>query len=381
VNYRYDYLNRLVARSVEQHARPIDDSVTLPTIDSTSQSVATLSTKEHFIHDGNQIVLQFADNELAQRNFWGSEIDELLAVDNLIDEETLWILADHLNSTRKILKNENGQVSTIASIDYDSFGNKVAGTNPIKYAYTGKFFDEITDLQWNLNRWYDPQTGQWMTQDPIGFNGGDVNLYRYVGNDVINMVDTEGLDTTSGYSKTTGCSTTSSNSVTSDKLSGNNAFIRRSTEVETVVTNFGTDSIYAGFIFPLEAEAFAKKHAKKYVNDSKFDNEERFANALRHSYWQAMVTYEYGLNAAFEIERAHEIGEEGTPDSLTDMHNNRVGQIIGLRVKISIPAEVKNKREIYSAIIQARVLQAFEKGQLIKSNADPRLPKQEGDKK
>ncbi|MDR0391438.1 MAG: hypothetical protein LBH59_06000, partial [Planctomycetaceae bacterium] len=81
VNYRYDYLNRLVERTVAQV-----DQETEPT----SSSTPAQTTTEHFIHDGNQIVLQFADNELAQRNFWGSGIDELLAVDNVLDEETLW---------------------------------------------------------------------------------------------------------------------------------------------------------------------------------------------------------------------------------------------------------------------------------------------------
>jgi RHS repeat-associated protein len=123
----------------------------------------------------------------------GNEIDELLSVDNLIDEETLWILADHLNSTRKILRNENNQITTVASIDYDAFGNIVTGVNPINIAYTGKYFDVITNLQWNINRWYDPNTGQWLSEDPIGFDGGDVNLYRYVGNDVINRSDSTGL--------------------------------------------------------------------------------------------------------------------------------------------------------------------------------------------
>jgi RHS repeat-associated protein len=179
VNYRYDYLNRLISRTVEQ---------------TDNQTETTQTTTQHFIHDDNQIILEFLDNELSQRNFWGAEIDELLSVDNLIDDETLWVLADHLNSTRKILKSDNDQVSTIATIEYDAFGNIVSGTNPITIAYTGKYHDEITQLQWNINRWYDSNTGQWISEDPIGFNAGDVNLRRYAGNSPINNVDPDGLD-------------------------------------------------------------------------------------------------------------------------------------------------------------------------------------------
>jgi len=34
--------------------------------------------------------------------------------------------------------------------------------------------------------YYDPATGRWRSEDPIGFGGGDANLWRYVGNQVIN---------------------------------------------------------------------------------------------------------------------------------------------------------------------------------------------------
>jgi hypothetical protein len=39
----------------------------------------------------------------------------------------------------------------------------------------------------------DPRTGRWLTQDPIGFDAGDVTLYRYVGNDPTNAIDPSGL--------------------------------------------------------------------------------------------------------------------------------------------------------------------------------------------
>ncbi|MFO0181096.1 MAG: polymorphic toxin type 8 domain-containing protein, partial [bacterium] len=43
------------------------------------------------------------------------------------------------------------------------------------------------------NRWYDPQLGKWLSEDPIGFAGGDVNLGRYVGNHATGAVDANGL--------------------------------------------------------------------------------------------------------------------------------------------------------------------------------------------
>ena len=39
----------------------------------------------------------------------------------------------------------------------------------------------------------DPTVGIWMTEDPLGFDAGDPNLRRYVGNNATNGVDRNGL--------------------------------------------------------------------------------------------------------------------------------------------------------------------------------------------
>ncbi len=41
---------------------------------------------------------------------------------------------------------------------------------------------------------YDPSIGRWLEEDPIGFEAGDANLYRYVTNGPTNAVDPTGLD-------------------------------------------------------------------------------------------------------------------------------------------------------------------------------------------
>ncbi len=61
------------------------------------------------------------------------------------------------------------------------------------FAFTGRWFDKATGLQNNLNRWYDPQIGRWLSEDPISFAGGDANLYRYVGNQPTGYIDPNGL--------------------------------------------------------------------------------------------------------------------------------------------------------------------------------------------
>jgi RHS repeat-associated protein len=61
------------------------------------------------------------------------------------------------------------------------------------FAYTGKLTDNVSGLQWNINRWYDANVGRWVSEDPIGFRGEDINLFRYGSNVVTTLFDVDGL--------------------------------------------------------------------------------------------------------------------------------------------------------------------------------------------
>ena len=63
--------------------------------------------------------------------------------------------------------------------------------NPLRFP--GQYFDAETGLHYNYHRYYDPLTGRYTQPDPIGFAGGDVNWYAYVGNNPINLIDVLGL--------------------------------------------------------------------------------------------------------------------------------------------------------------------------------------------
>ena len=47
--------------------------------------------------------------------------------------------------------------------------------------YLGKYLDRETGLHYNTFRYYDPDIGRFINQDPIGLAGGH-NLYRYAAN-------------------------------------------------------------------------------------------------------------------------------------------------------------------------------------------------------
>ena len=60
------------------------------------------------------------------------------------------------------------------------------------FRYPGQYADAETGLYYNRFRYYDPEAGQYISQDPIGLQGGDPTLYGYVG-DVAREVDVLGL--------------------------------------------------------------------------------------------------------------------------------------------------------------------------------------------
>jgi len=78
---------------------------------------------------------------------------------------------------------------------YDAFGRKYFESGPPlvdEFAYTARQRHDRTGLYYYLNRFYYPQLGRFMTQDPIGITGG-TNLYAYVGNSPVNYIDPLGL--------------------------------------------------------------------------------------------------------------------------------------------------------------------------------------------
>jgi RHS repeat-associated protein len=63
----------------------------------------------------------------------------------------------------------------------------------LSFGYVGKLYDEVTKVNYYLNRWYDHRIGKWLSEDPLGFAGGDANLSRYVGNTSSMLTDPLGL--------------------------------------------------------------------------------------------------------------------------------------------------------------------------------------------
>ena len=106
--------------------------------------------------------------------------------------QTYRLVTDHVGSVRLVVDVATGAVAQ--RIDYDAFGNVTADTNPDfqPFGFAGGLHDPDTGLVRFGARDYDPASGRWTAKDPVGFRGGDTNLYRYALNDPVNRVDRDG---------------------------------------------------------------------------------------------------------------------------------------------------------------------------------------------
>ena len=91
--------------------------------------------------------------------------------------------------------------NTAKQVEYDSFGNILTDSNPtftVPFGFAGGLHDRDINLVRFGFRDYDPETGRWTAKDPIGFAGGDVDLFNYVSNP-INLIDPYGLSAWSNF--------------------------------------------------------------------------------------------------------------------------------------------------------------------------------------
>ena len=153
------------------------------------------------------------NSDLSERYLWGPAVDQLLAQEapqaategqtTLNPGAVDWALTDNQGTVRDmaVYNSTTGATSIAMHSVYRSYGNLVSQSNPwagsvaavdCLFGYTGCPFSTATGLQYNDNRWYDPATQRWLSQDPSGLEP-DSNPYRYCGDGPTDGTDPEGL--------------------------------------------------------------------------------------------------------------------------------------------------------------------------------------------
>ena len=168
-------------------------------------------TIEYLHNANNQRVAKKVNGVITEKYLW-KDLTTLLAVYNVgnslkirfeyangrmpykmnYEGNTYYLGYDQVG-TLKAVTSEDGTI--VKSIEYDTFGNVLSDSNltfKVPFGFAGGLYDQDTKLTRFGYRDYDAYTGKWTAKDPIGFDGGDTNLYGYVLQDPVNFMDPTG---------------------------------------------------------------------------------------------------------------------------------------------------------------------------------------------
>ncbi|MGP8473894.1 RHS repeat-associated core domain-containing protein [Burkholderia sp. PR2] len=145
-------------------------------------------TATNFLYDGPNAVQELAGATPTANLLTGVRIDEIYSRTDGLGARSF--ITDALGST-VALTDTSGALKT--SYAYDPYGkSSAAGEISSNSAqYTGRENDG-TGLFYYRARYYQPVFGRFLSEDPIGLNGG-ANLYAYVDGDPISYIDPRGL--------------------------------------------------------------------------------------------------------------------------------------------------------------------------------------------
>ena len=152
-----------------------------------NKTVNSVSTS--YLYDGYNVVQELS-GATPTANLLVGGLDGIFARTD--GSGTFAHLRDGLGSTLG-LTDSNGVVQT--SYTFEPFGQTsesgVTSGNPSQYTSRE---NDGTGLYYYRARYYSPTLQRFISQDPLGFGGGDTNLYAYTGNNPISFNDPFGLE-------------------------------------------------------------------------------------------------------------------------------------------------------------------------------------------
>jgi len=191
--YIYDAQNRLdygqVGTNIDQFAYDSKNRVVERTVN---------GTPLYLVYDGWDLIEERdATNTVLNTYVHGVRQDEILTKTN--SSGTVYYHHNALGSVTD-LTNSSGVV--VEKYKYDVYGKPAfyngsgtaitASAYGNRFLFTGREFMSEVNLYDYRNRVYSADLGRFLQTDPVRFSAGDVNIYRYVGNNPFNGVDPYG---------------------------------------------------------------------------------------------------------------------------------------------------------------------------------------------
>jgi len=170
-----------------------------------------LSIRYFFFYDENgQLIGEYKDNVstttptndwlVLQETVWLDDIPIAVIKKPTATSaiQTYYIHADHLNTPRVIVNTSNTIIWRWDNVH--AFGANLPLEDPDNNGQTfeynprfpGQYFDKETNLHYNYFRYYEPETGRYISPDPIGLAGG-LNVWGYAEQNPLGFVDHNGL--------------------------------------------------------------------------------------------------------------------------------------------------------------------------------------------
>ncbi|MDR3564760.1 MAG: RHS repeat-associated core domain-containing protein [Negativicutes bacterium] len=185
----------------------------------------------NFLYDGwNPIAILNPQSSILTAFTWGSDLSGsqqgaggvggLLTVSYRGTTTTNCFVAYDGNGNVASLINAAGG-ALVANYEYGPFGEVIRSTGPMAKVnpirFSTKYQDDESDLFYYGCRYYNPSRGTWLSRDPLNEEGG-VNLYNFVLDNPLNLIDSDGKSVTAPAPPTSGLPQRATRVVTSTKI-------------------------------------------------------------------------------------------------------------------------------------------------------------------